>query len=253
MYREAEQINPFDTDNSDYWIKIEHLGRYLFVKDFLLSHRKLNFVMDIAAGFGYGTEIFSKISQQVIALENNPEMLEQLNRQFQNVQTVKVFRHDLERENLLQKKQLQDAGMIVSFETLEHLENPRKNIVEFHKILRTDGFLILSVPNEKFEKVDAGGIPKSEFHKTLLKKEDIENYLLEAGFEIVGKYGQALLNTLMKRENKLLRKRMIRNRFSAIKTLHERGNMMKSAYLFAYPTEDDIDESYSRIYIAKKI
>ncbi|MFP4546859.1 MAG: class I SAM-dependent methyltransferase [Fidelibacterota bacterium] len=253
MVQDAEQIDPFDTNNSDYWIKIEHLGRYLFVKNFLLSHREIDVVMDIAAGYGYGTELLSKISGKVISLENNPEMLKQLNLQFQNVQTIDVYQHDLERENLLQKKQLQKADLIVSFETLEHLENPWKNIIEFYEILRGEGYLILSVPNERFEKVDAGGVPKSEFHKTLLKKEDIENYLQDTGFKIVGKYGQALLNSLMKKENKLLRNRIIRNRFSAIETLHERKNMMKSACLFAYPDEENIEESYSRIYIAQKV
>jgi len=179
-------------------------------------------------------------------------MLALLKNRFHQVQTVNVRQHDLEKENLLQKKFARNTDLIVSFETLEHLENPRKNILEFYNILQTKGYLILSVPNEKFEKIDAKGIPKSEFHKTLLKKEQLERYLQEAGFQILGKYGQPLINSIMKCENKLFRKRKISKRFSAIETLHERENMIKGAYLFAYPTEQNVEASYARIYIAGK-
>gem|GEM_PF-6739781 len=40
-------INPFDQLNQNLWVKIEHLGRYLFAADYL-GQFKLNCIADIA-------------------------------------------------------------------------------------------------------------------------------------------------------------------------------------------------------------
>ena len=253
MFQELEQINPFDKNYKDLWIKIEHLGRYLFVKDFIKSHLKNPFILDVACGSGYGTEILSEVCDEIIAIDNNIEILDYLNEKFSDSPNVKIVQHNLETKSLNQNVITKSPELIVSFETLEHLDNPEKNIKEFYDILSDNGYLILSVPNENFESVDELGNPKAHFHKTLLAKEIIEEYLENNGFQIVEKYGQSQLNKLMKRENKLLKKRRIKEKLSDVDILQERKNIYNAAYLFAYPDKDDIENSYSRIFIARKM
>ena len=178
--------------------------------------------------------------------------MDYLQEKFGNKKNIKIKKFNLDLKALDCSVISKPVDLIVSFETLEHLENPEKNIREFYHLLSAKGYIILSVPNEKFESVDQWGIPKSTFNKLLLSQATIEKYLQENGFHIIGKYGQSLINHLMKRENKLFKRKKINGKFSHLEAMHERENIYNSAYLFGYPDRVNIDESYSRIYVARK-
>ncbi|WP_251958026.1 hypothetical protein [Nostoc commune] len=63
-------INPFDEMDHNLWVKIEHLGRYLFAADYLRQF-KLNCIADIACGVGYGLAELDKSADLVIGVDGN--------------------------------------------------------------------------------------------------------------------------------------------------------------------------------------
>ena len=253
MTQELEQVNPFDPDYLDFWIKCEHLGRYLFVKDYLKSKQITKYVMDLACGFGYGAEVLAEICNEVIAIDNNPEVYQYLEQKFSGHQKVKIYQENLETFDITQFRfQHNPPNIIVCFETLEHLANPQKIMEQFHKLLPPRGYLFLSIPNDKYESLDENGDPVSQYHKVSISKDHMEQMIDETGFEIVKKLGQASLNRLMKWENRLYKKKRISEKWSDLSFLQEKKNIYDASYIFGYPDETDLDESYSRIYVTRK-
>lgn len=82
--------------------------------------------------------------------------------------------------------------VIVSSEVIEHLENPRAVAREWFRLLRSDGFLIFSTPNNESWRAILALIVQGNFvafgkssypaHITALVRQDIEHILQESGF-----------------------------------------------------------------------
>lgn len=96
--------------------------------------------------------------------------------------------------DLNDKTDLPDAcfDAILSTEVIEHLENPRAVFREFHRLLRPDGTLIMTTPNQEslrsllslvfgthFAAFVEGAYP---LHITALIRKDLEHLCLETGF-----------------------------------------------------------------------
>ena len=67
----VEYINPFD-DKYDYFMRVEHLGRYYFASNLL---KGFNRVLDIACADGYGANILSKHVNYVVGCDRNSNYL----------------------------------------------------------------------------------------------------------------------------------------------------------------------------------
>lgn len=86
----------------------------------------------------------------------------------------------------------ESIDVIVSAEVIEHLENPRAMAREWFRLLRSDGTLILSTPNNESWRALLALVWRGHFvdfgdssypaHITALVRRDIERILLEAGF-----------------------------------------------------------------------
>lgn len=244
-------INPFDQLNQNLWVKIEHLGRYLFAADYLRQF-KLNCIADIACGVGYGLAELEKSANLIIGIDRNTEILKQAKKQCNNLKT-QLIQHNLDQPGLLVDKFTKTIDAIVSFETLEHLINPSSVLEEFSQLIKPGGFLICSVPNVLYEPRDAAGLPSNTCHKQFFSYESLSNLLEQHGFEINYRVGQAWSNILFKRESQLLRQRAIRQRIGDYSQLHSPEIIHHLAYLIAYPTVEDVDGSYSLIIVTKKI
>ncbi len=253
MSFELEQIDPFDVNYQDFWIKIEHLARYIFVYDMLKNQNKKQNVLDIACGFGYGLKELSPVSEKIIGVDINDIAIAKAQEINKNIANVEIIKWDLEKNINQQIFSENMFDNIISFETLEHLKNPMDVINIFYHLLKNNGQLILSVPNKRFESLDENGNPRNRYHKQVFSEFEIEDMLRVAGFKIIDKYGQAFLNKLIKKEHQLIRKKRIASRLSHLKKLSEKEYIRACAYLFAYPDKNDIKSSYSRIYVVSKI
>jgi len=117
-----------------------HLDRYEFAKKYVAD----KIVGDIACGTGYGTEILAhNKAEKVIGVDISLDAINYAKRY-----------HKLENNDFIcssaHATPLKDneLDILVSFETLEHLENEDELLSEFQRILKKDGILIISTPND---------------------------------------------------------------------------------------------------------
>lgn len=124
----------------------QHIIRYNFCLDLI----KNKTVFDIACGTGYGSYLIAiSGAKKVIGIDNNPE-------------TILNAKKAHKRKNL--KYILADAAhvpfkkncadVVISFETIEHLQRPEDFISEVVRLLKPKGLLLLSTPNRKLSYQD---------------------------------------------------------------------------------------------------
>lgn len=109
--------------------------------------------LDVACGLGYGTEILSHKCGSVIGVDMNEETI-QYNKQNNNNPKISFQTGDI--TNL----DFPDAyfDSITSFETMEHVD-PHKALLELRRVLKSDGKLIISTPQNAL-----GHIPLNVHH-----------------------------------------------------------------------------------------
>ena len=120
MWEEREYINPFDENYHYFWMKIEHLGRYLFAKDEIARSATTDcMVADFGCADGYGSNILATVARQVDAFDINAEYLSM----GENNKNKNVYFHRVDFEKPIELRQ-DKVDFVVAFELLEHLENP---------------------------------------------------------------------------------------------------------------------------------
>ena len=96
----------------------EHLVRYKLAAQ--IAHGKR--ILDIACGSGYGSKILAQAgAEKVLAIDKSPEVLAQAR---QNYNHPDIEYKEGNAENIGEADESFD--LIVSFETIEHLNNPEK-------------------------------------------------------------------------------------------------------------------------------
>lgn len=159
----------------------EHLHRYVFALG-LVEGRQ---VLDAACGEGYGSALLATRAEKVTGVDLSAEAV-------QHAQTRYTA------ENL--EFQVSDCldlpfgdgvfDCIVSFETLEHLEEQEALLAEFRRVLSPEGFLLLSSP-DKAEYTDRQG-NRNEYHVSELYRDELES-LLARHFPAYRLWGQKLM------------------------------------------------------------
>ncbi|MBT2640069.1 class I SAM-dependent methyltransferase [Bacillus sp. ISL-41] len=121
---------------------LEHLARYQFS-----SYHLRGRVLDIACGSGYGSQMLAKLGKkrinELIAVDFDPVTIEYAHKRY-NHPLVKYRCEDATDPLLPQKLGMFDA--IISFETLEHLEEERQFLANLYNMLKPGGTLVLSTP-----------------------------------------------------------------------------------------------------------
>lgn len=165
---------------------IEHLDRYNFALGFL---KETDVVLDAACGSGYGSSILATKAKQVIALDFSDHAIQyaQKNHLKKNI----IFK----KADLGKKTELADNSidMVVCFETLEHILDQDVMLTEFKRVLKPDGKLIISTPDND---IMSGGLESDNpFHLKELSKAQFLS-LVGKYFSLVELYGQGILTRL---------------------------------------------------------
>lgn len=247
MWDEKEFIDPFNENEKYFWMKIEELGRYYFARDEI---NKTNYlsprVCDLGCANGYGTRILKEVAKDVVGLDINDKSLNVA--KSKNIDGISYQKVDFEKE-------IKDCGKfdyIVSFETLEHLSNIDNVLTFIKNSLRDTGLVICSLPNPEFESVDENGKPLNNFHKRTYKKQDVIEIFGKYGFELSQIYSQPYPNIFSKLESKLARKNKLTLNSADDKIFKDIELIKYFAQIFARPTTDMEEKSYSFIYLFKK-
>lgn len=121
---------------------IEHLARYHFAG--LLANGR---VLDMACGSGYGTHILAKNSKhhvdEVIGIDKEQAALDYAEYKYFHPQST------FKKANVVDPAlpgQLGKFDCIVSFETLEHIQDEKQFLANINQMLKANGMLILSTP-----------------------------------------------------------------------------------------------------------
>jgi SAM-dependent methyltransferase len=120
---------------------VDHMIRYAMVSPFVKGKR----VLDISCGTGYGTQFIAlQGADEVVGVDVDETSIDFASKYYQhpNVSYLQSDAHYV--------RSLEDASfdVIVSFETIEHLQRPRQFLRELKRLLKPDGQLFLSCPND---------------------------------------------------------------------------------------------------------
>lgn len=119
-----------------------HLNRYLSAKKFIKGKK----VLDIACGEGYGTYLLKRWdAAEVTGVDISEEALEVAREKFAGA-GITFLNHTAEElpfEN-------EAFDVVVSYETVEHLDYPEKFLAEIKRCVRKDGIIIVSCPNDPY-------------------------------------------------------------------------------------------------------
>lgn len=100
-------------------------------------------MLDAACGVGYGIEILAAAGAAgVTGVDIDPAAVEESKSRY-GEQAKEIVEGDL------RKLPLEDDSfdVVVSFETIEHIDHPEVALAELRRVLRSDGVLIISSPN----------------------------------------------------------------------------------------------------------
>lgn len=245
-----DQLDPFDASDSNLWRKAEYLGRYLFAADFLRS-RKISLAADISCGLGYGSRELASIAGKVIGIDSSREMIDQATKRCA-LPGVSFLCLDLEKDDLCRHISEGSCEAAVSFETLEHLNDPSQAVDQFSRILAPQGFFICSVPNVISESGDDAGLPKNRSHKQWFNYPSLCRMVERCGLRVIYRLGQSRSRALFRREQQLLNARRIGRSLSDEAVMHSEEMIRWLSYVAAYPSVEDVDGSYSIIIVAQK-
>lgn len=156
----------------------DHIRRYLFAQQDVGAKR----VLDVACGTGYGSDILKRgQAARVVGVDIDENALAYAAKQWQ---LSNLFQADA----LHLPFRSHTFDVIVSFETIEHLPEPRAFLHELMRLLAVDGHLILSVPNRRFASPNSD-TPYSPYHTFEPTRTELLELLRVCGWSVQTLYG----------------------------------------------------------------
>jgi len=159
----------------------EHFHRYVFARGLVEG---LN-VLDAACGEGYGTALLASTASFVTGVDLSETAIEHASARYPSDRLEFLVSDCLELP-------FDDSQFdcIVSFETLEHLEDHRGLMTEFRRVLKPGGFLLISTPDKAVYTDQQQN--QNEYHARELYRDEFES-LLQAHFPVYRLWGHKLL------------------------------------------------------------
>ncbi|SAL48185.1 type 11 methyltransferase [Caballeronia cordobensis] len=158
----------FGGDSRSRYIAIEaaiHIARYLTVKD-LCSGRK---VLDVACGEGYGSWLISKWgAKSVLGVDISEKAVANAKKRFKADGLTFECGSG---EKLAELAGPQQFDLIVSMETIEHVDDPELFLENIKSLASDNATIVISAPNDYWY-YDRGGF--NEFHKRKFTLEEFK-------------------------------------------------------------------------------
>ncbi len=162
-------------------VRQEHLHRYAFATSFIADRD----VLDVACGEGYGSAWLAASARWVVGVDRAGDAIEHAQRLYAAREQVAFLQADA----LALPVASQSVDVVVSFETLEHVDLQSTMLAEIRRVLRPEGLLILSTPNKAVYPDRSGH--QNPWHVRELYFEQLDQ-LLHAHFGAVRYLGQRL-------------------------------------------------------------
>lgn len=211
----------------------EHQHRY---NEALKLTGKKDTVLDIACGTGFGTDALAIHSNgQVIGGDIADDAVKEC---MENWKRPNLFFKTMDGTQLPYNAEYFDT--IVSFETIEHTSSYQQMILEFKRVLKAEGQLIISTPNATVS--SPNGIIRNPYHTQEFTYRELKN-ILESQFSKVSIAGQRYCR-YDRRSSKMIMTKLLEHFFLSIgirKLPYKfRNRIMKSLTGYnLYPTAKD--------------
>ncbi|AVP98965.1 hypothetical protein C7S18_18080 [Ahniella affigens] len=160
----------------------EHWHRYAFALPVLAGKR----VLDCACGEGYGSAMLATRAAEVDGVDLSAEAILHAKARYGAAPNLRF--HQGNALELPFADHQFDA--VVSFETLEHLVEQEQLLAGFRRVLKPDGFLLISSPDKRVYS-DLTGY-QNEFHLKELYRDELID-LLQRFFPATRVFGQKLM------------------------------------------------------------
>lgn len=149
-------------------IAVEHLHRYSLAVSLTAGAK----VLDVACGEGYGSAWMSRAARSVVGVDVDAHVVARARQRYCNVNLEFVCAH-------AGALPFPDASFdwVTCFETIEHLKDQTRLIAEIHRVLRSDGHLLLSSPDR--QAYAALSEQKNPFHVNELSASELHALLEE--------------------------------------------------------------------------
>jgi SAM-dependent methyltransferase len=159
----------------------EHFHRYAFARE-LVGGLK---VLDAACGEGYGSALLSTGASQVTGVDISDTAVEHATARYPSDKLEFIVSDCL-------SLPFSDGEFdcVVSFETLEHMEDHQALMTEFRRVLKPGGFLLISSPDKAVYSDQQQN--RNEFHLRELYRDEFVS-LLRSHFPVCRLWGQKLL------------------------------------------------------------
>ena len=168
----TERMVPEEAHARIFW---EHVARYRFAKDFVRGKR----VLDIACGEGYGAAGLAKAgAASVVGIDVSADVCDHARRKY----GLDARAGDAQAIPLPDRS----IDVVVSFETIEHVDQPVVFLGECARVLVPDGMLIVSTPNRPVYSSEGR---KNPFHRLEFDEREFTE-VLHSQFKAVRLYTQ---------------------------------------------------------------
>ncbi|MFQ5973219.1 MAG: class I SAM-dependent methyltransferase [Alphaproteobacteria bacterium] len=149
QFEERRAEFPTDTQH------IVNLSAYHWAMETLGVHANMR-VLDAACGTGYGSNALAVRAQSVVGVDRDVTTVNAASRRYRWPNLCFL---PMDCEALAFKAASFDA--VLSFETIEHLDDDRRLLREVARLLTPEGWLVLSTPHGKAP----GAVPDNPFHR----------------------------------------------------------------------------------------
>lgn len=165
----------FSKNRSKRFVSSEHAERYKFA----IAYTRDKVVLDMACGSGYGSNyIAQKGAQRVVGADKEQEAVEEAKKRYQQTSNVEYRTMDAERIDFPNES----FDMVVSFETIEHIERPEVFLAKLKNVVKKGGVCIFSTPNRNISNpgTSLSDKPVNPFH--------VREYVLDEFLDLLKKY-----------------------------------------------------------------
>jgi SAM-dependent methyltransferase len=155
-----------------------HVARYAFARTFVESRR----VLDVACGTGYGLALLHETRARVVGVDVALEAARAARAAHPEARVLAADGMKLPFAD-------RSFEAVVSFETIEHLEDRGRFLAELARVLQDDGLLILSTPNANHTR-PRNGKPRNPYHLHEYSDEELgrELRLRFGSVRVLGQY-----------------------------------------------------------------
>jgi ubiquinone/menaquinone biosynthesis C-methylase UbiE len=158
--------------------QVEHKQRYEWVTNYCAGKK----VLDLACGTGYGSEILARNdASTVVGVDISADAVASKGKGLRGAFFLSADACKLPFSD-------HTFQVVVSFETIEHLENPERLLAEVARVLQSGGLCICSSPNRNF-KPFTGGKEANPFHLSEMTYDEFDR-LFTKHFDIVARFSQ---------------------------------------------------------------